>query len=113
LRITGHSSGQRDQIGRIFAQWAIGYFGQFFEKSLKYIAHIFGQLFLRDTVMYRFGQKLGFAKNWEFSHKLVWSPWIWVKTFGYSFEDKKPISDSFIFYHQIVNANKVSELAVN
>jgi hypothetical protein len=46
---------QGDQIGRIFAYWAIVFFGQFYEKYSSS---------QKVKVIYKFRQKMGWAKLW-------------------------------------------------
>jgi hypothetical protein len=46
---------QGDQIGRIFAHWAIGVFGQFF--VITELALIMGNLFTRQEFRVNFDQK--------------------------------------------------------
>jgi hypothetical protein len=60
---------QGDQIGRIFAFWAIVYSGQVFENNKS--SQIFGP-FLSTAVMHTFLQVMGWATFWvTFSHTQV------------------------------------------
>jgi hypothetical protein len=56
---------QGDQIGRIFAVWAIAIFGQFF-----------GYYFLGKKLhVFYFRQKKDWATFWAIVHILIWSPY--------------------------------------
>jgi hypothetical protein len=66
-------SDQGDQIGRIFTDWAITYFCQFF-KIYKSCQNVLGT-FSTEKVIYQFLTKnvLG-CNSCEFFYKLIWSP---------------------------------------
>jgi hypothetical protein len=72
LRSRGRQQG--DQIGRIFAGWAIVFFGQFFSKIMK-AAQSFGPFFPHFRLYIRFGKKRLGLHFGRFFHKLIWSPW--------------------------------------
>jgi hypothetical protein len=75
---------QGDQIGRIFAQWAIIYFGRFVEnrKSSPYFCATFslstGMCICDTLIVTKIG--LGHILG-DFFHQLVWSPCSALKTF--------------------------------
>jgi hypothetical protein len=58
-----HCDRQCDQIGRIFAQWVIAYFGQFIEND-RNSPHYWATYFQRLGVCLKFGKKLGWAVFW-------------------------------------------------
>jgi hypothetical protein len=82
---TGHATlvkhcSQGDQIGRIFAQWATVYFGQFF-LNYRSSPHMCSTFFLCNPkhrlLMYKFWQNIGWAIFWAiFSQTHLWSFWL-------------------------------------
>jgi hypothetical protein len=66
---------QGGQIGKIFAQWAILYFGQLLE--ITEVSHDFGYFIPRESLCkYAMGQKwVGLYILGAFFHKLIRSPW--------------------------------------
>jgi hypothetical protein len=54
---------QGDQIGRIFAQWAIVYIGQFL-KNYRSSAKFWASFFLSIDYVFIFTKKMGWAASW-------------------------------------------------
>jgi hypothetical protein len=70
---------QGDQIGRIFALWAIFYFGQFFENIISgpNCCYIWATFFNRSTWIKNFLDKIWLGLHFgQFFNKIIWSPWL-------------------------------------
>jgi hypothetical protein len=72
FRSTTHTY-QGDQIGRIFAQWTIVFFGPFFD-NYKTSSNSLSTYFHCRSYLLILAKK-GRATFWRFFHKLTWSPW--------------------------------------
>jgi hypothetical protein len=64
---------QGDRIGRIFASWAIVYYGHFFENS-RSSPKVVGYFFPRLRILLNFSLKRVGLLFGQFFHKLIWSP---------------------------------------
>jgi hypothetical protein len=63
---------QGDQIGRIFAQWAIAYFGQWFE-NYRSSAYFWATFFPQYQLSINFYKKIVWATFSALFQKLIWS----------------------------------------
>jgi hypothetical protein len=69
-----HSANQGDQIGRIFAHWAIVYFGRGFFSKITEEAQNFRRLFIDSIDYVLILTIMVWATFWAIFRKLIWSP---------------------------------------